>query len=111
MKKLIFLTLVFLCSFSPVPPTYIYVGDKVTSTGTTAVELQFYNVIGSSPQLIYIIVDESNTGTIQFSVGNEPGANAQPYAAGERIPITIINGTKNLYYKASAASNSFSVTQ
>ena len=93
-------------------PTYINVGEKVTSAGTSAIELQFNNVIGSYyGQQLYILVDSGNSGTIKFSVGGAPTANAQPYAAGAKIPISIINGSYNLWYQASAASQSFSVTQ
>ncbi len=111
MKKLICLILIFVVSTVYAVPTYINVGDKITSAGTSEIELQFNNVIGSGSQTIYIIVDSGNTGTIQFSVGTAITGNSQPYAAGAKIPLTIINGLYNLRYKASAASNSFSVTQ
>jgi hypothetical protein len=113
MKLLFSIAIILLMAFSPVTPTLINVGDKVTSAGTDPVELQFNKVLGSPgyPVTIYIIVDDANTGTIQFSVGAAPSASSQPYAAGSKIPITIINGYYNLWYDASAASNSFSVTQ
>lgn len=114
MKKILVILSLLCLSFLPVPPTptYVYIGDKITSAGTSDIELQFYNstVMYSGPQLIYIIVDSGNSGTIQFSVGVSVQSSAQPYAAGSRVPMTIYNGVQNLHYKASGASQSFSVT-
>ncbi len=111
-KYLLILSIFFLCSFDvPVVPTSINIGEKITSAGTSDVELQFRNVYGSPFQTIYIIVDASNNGTIQFSSGIDVPAANQPYAAGSKIIMTIMNGTYNLHYKASASSQSFSVTQ
>ena len=116
MKKLILLVslVLILASFTtvnPVPIT-VYSGYAITSSGSTEVEIQFGDLsdIANVKTMIYVQVDAGNSGTIQFSVGRAINASSQPYAAGSRIPIGIINGTKNLRYKASGSGQTFSVT-
>lgn len=117
MKKiLLFLLLIVTVSYGA---TFIDSGDIVTSVNSTAVELQFRNTYGNpASQVVCIVTDSTNTGTIQFQVAPAGTPVAvlswsakQAYPCCWRIPITIVNGKYNLYYKASAGSQSFTVTQ
>lgn len=79
---------------------------------TAFVPQTYYN-----PQTVYIQVDSTNTGTIKFCVALTnsfrpitPAAQFKSYGAGARIPVTIRNGIYNLFYKASASGNKFSIT-
>lgn len=115
MKKFIFLisVLFLLCAFkSDDTPTYIYSGYVVTSSGTSEVELQFSDLAVSQivKTLIYVQVSEDNSGTLQFSSGRTITSDFSTYSAGAKIPLTITNGYYNLRYKASGASQVFSVT-
>jgi hypothetical protein len=118
MKKLILCLLLFVAivasatpAVAPVPVT-IYSGYSITSAGSTEVELQFGDIatVNATKTTVYVQVASGNSGTIQFSVGREVDASHAAYAAGSKIPITITNGTRNLRYKASAASQTFTVT-
>lgn len=113
-NKLIFLFIlpILVFSFAPAPPpTLINNGDKIT-VGTTEVEYQLNDdqIYERHSQLLYIKVDDGNTGTIQFSVGVAVGANHHPWPAGSKFPITVRNGIKNLRAKGSAASQVFTIT-
>jgi hypothetical protein len=101
----------FTISDGPVP-SYVYSGYKVTSAGTAEVELQFSDLPTSQSvkTLVYVQVDASNSGTIQFSAGRDITASYNAYAAGAKIPVSVYNGYYNLRYKASASSQSFTVT-
>lgn len=91
--------------------TTIKIGEKVTSAGSSEIEVEFNATVGSSTyQTIYVTVDPGNSGTIQFSVGETIVAGHNAWPAGSRFPITIRNGIKNLRYKASGASQSFVCT-
>lgn len=94
------------------PPTYIYSGYVVTSSGTSEVELEFTDLPKSSTTkvLVYIQVDADNSGTIQFSSGRTITASFAACDPGQKVPMTITNGYFNLRYKASASSQSFTVT-
>lgn len=98
--------------YEPFVPVTVYSGNVITSSGTTEIELQFGDLPTSSAikTMVYIQVASGNSGTIQFSVGKTIDATYQAYAAGSKIPINISNGYKNLRYKASASSQSFSIT-
>jgi hypothetical protein len=114
MKKLFLISALFiLSSFAPLAPTLINNGDKITSAGTTEVELEFNDdQVNTRPfQTVYITIDDANTGTIQFSVGTAIDADHKAWGAGAKIVFTVRNGVKNLRYKASAASQSFVITQ
>jgi hypothetical protein len=114
MKKIFVLLSIVLMAFTAdVPvPTFIYSGYTVTSSGTSEVELEFTDLPKSSTSkiLVYIQVDDDNSGTVQFSSGRTITASFAAYDAGAKVPITITNGYFNLRYKASGASQSFTVT-
>lgn len=111
--RTLILLLPLLLSFTPPVPIFINNGDKITSSGTTEVELEFNDdqVYTRPSQVVYIKLDDANTGTIQFSVGTTVTASHQAWAAGTKFPITVKNGVKNLRYKASATGQSFVITQ
>lgn len=111
MKKLFILFVLLISGFCSFAQTTVKIGEKITSADTVQVEVQLNVVRAGVTQLIYITVDASNSGTIQFAVGEVINEDNYPWPAGSKIPITIKNGKSNLRYKASAASQSFVITQ
>jgi hypothetical protein len=115
MKKILFLIALSVMSFAFTVDDdidYIYSGYVVTSAGDSEVVLQFSDLAQSqtTKTLLYIQLDADNSGTIQFSAGQTITASFAAYDPGDRVPITICNGYTNLRYKASGASQSFTVT-
>lgn len=97
--------------------TTVYNGQQITASDTVTVELEFSNVLYEPAQVIYIQVDSANTGTIKFTVERtgtstpiKPAGIFKSWGAGARIPMTIDNGKYNLFYKASASGNAFTIT-
>lgn len=115
MKTLFTLLLFILLSLSVKAQTFVNVGESITSTDTVTREIIIRSVYGGqNGQLLYILVDEDNTGTLKFSSGQlSTSAMWLQYAfpAGARVPITIITGNRNLWYKASVAGQVFVITQ
>lgn len=118
MKKLIYL-FAFLCASIAHAQTTVYNFESITAADTVTVEIEFQisNQVQAyySPQIVYIQLDSANTGTIQFAVAltgtpTPVRSRFKAYGAGARVPVTIRNGLYNLFYKASAAGNSFSIT-
>src|SRR4051812_16498187 len=97
-KSVILVLLLAAFFFFPPVPTTIKIGEKVTSAGSTEVEVQLSAVrpSGYVPVLIYITVDSGNSGTIQFSVGEAIVSSHNAWVAGSKIPVTIVNGVSNL---------------
>jgi hypothetical protein len=100
------------------PPTLF--GDEVTSSGTSETVITYTDPIGvgaNAPVTLYITLNSSNSGTIQFSKGSSVGASARAFAAGEKVPFTVRSTTSSgsvvvqLRYKASATNQKFTVTQ
>lgn len=111
MKNLFLGLLLFVAIVTKAQTVTTYVGRTVTSSDTITHEVGLPWVFNSNPLLLYILVDEDNTGTIKFRVGNYPSMNSQyPFKAGDKIPITIQNGTNNLYFKASGSGQKFVIT-
>lgn len=97
--------------------TVVYNGQRIVASDTVTTEIEFFNVTYTPVQTVFIQVDSANTGTIKFTVsrtGNiqpiTPAGRYKSFGPGARIPITINNGLYNLFYKASAAGNSFTIT-
>lgn len=94
------------------------IGEIISSDDTITNSLSFRNLTGQSDQyLLYIYVDSSNTGTIKFSLNESmdwpndstpPDYNWKPWGAGARLNLTVSNN-RDLYYKASASGQSFTV--
>jgi hypothetical protein len=114
MKTLLTLILFVLLSLSVKAQTYVNIGQRITSTDTVTTEIivrQTYG--GSNGQLLYILLDENNTGTVKFSSGQISTANMwlqYGFPAESRVPISIITGNRNLWYKASASGQIFVIT-
>lgn len=118
MKKLLILILALLLSAIYIShcnaQTYVRDFQNVTASDTVTHELQFVKSF-EDLQTVYILVDSANTGTVKFAVDLHGTrypvrSTSKAYGAGARIPVTIRNGLYNLFYKASASGNKFSMT-
>jgi hypothetical protein len=119
-KYVLFFVLIASFAFVDKAPAALVTADyasDITSAGTAEVEIQFNApTLSTSWHTVYIFVNGSNTGTIQFTRQIKGGADIivaghHPFEAGDKVPITIQNGVYNLRYKASAAGQKFCVTQ
>lgn len=115
MKKILFVLLLFvLSSFAPAPE-FIYIGSQKDLADTNVHELQLFNLTGGGPQTVYIILPSTNTGTIEVTIQgtNESTMPTGLYEwpAGSKIPITVIPGIRNIYVRASVATQSLVITQ
>lgn len=91
--------------------TQVKIGQKITSADTVQVQIDVPSQNLPTQRTVYITVDQNNSGTIQFSVGDKVINNTfYAFPAGSKVPITIRKGT-GLRYKASSASQSFVITQ
>lgn len=117
--RLLFSLAVITLLFSFDSPPSLF-GDEITSAGSSVTQVTFTDPVGVSsgaPVTLYIKVDADNTGTIKFSKTSTVGASAAANAAGATIPLTVRATTSsgsvvvNLWYQASAADQSFVVTQ
>lgn len=99
--------------------TVVYNFESITAADTVTHEIEFQTSFQVqayyAPQTVYIQVDSANTGTVKFAVAltGTPlpiRSRFKAYGAGARIPVTIRNGLYNLFYKASASGNKFSLT-
>jgi hypothetical protein len=107
-----FLLFIFVGVLATPVPTTIKIGELVTSSGTSEVEVQLNTVRpATGVQLITVTVPSTNSGTIQFSVDETITAAYYAWPAGSKFVVSIKNGISNLRYKASGASQSFVVTQ
>ncbi len=92
--------------------TTIKIGEEVT-IGTTAVEYlidETYAGLTKPMQDLPISTNSSNSGTIQFSVGETPGAGQEAVAADKKkLILGVQNGYRNLWAKASGAGQKFTI--
>lgn len=92
--------------------TTIKIGEEVT-VGTTAVEYvidETATPVTKPTADLPIRTNASNSGTIQFSVGETPGSAQEAVAADKtRLILGVQNGYKNLWAKGSAADQKFTV--
>lgn len=98
--------------------TIVKQGQKITAADTVTHEVELNNTLFNPVQYITVYVDSANTGTIKFTVAPtstptpiKPASSFKSYGDGSRIIFAIDNGRYNLFYKASAANNSFTVTE
>jgi len=121
MKRLLILILAVLLTSVYVAhcQTAVYNFENITAADTATHEIEFQTSwqvqAYYAPQTVYIQIDSANTGTIQFAVAQTGTqypvrSRFKTYGPGARIPVTIRNGLYNLFYKASASGNSFSLT-
>lgn len=92
--------------------TSVKIGEEVT-VGGTAVEYEIdetYVALSKPFQDLPIDTNSSNSGTIQFSVGQTPPAAQEAVAAGQKRLIQgVQNGFRNLWAKGSAAGQKFTI--
>jgi len=92
--------------------TTIKIGEEVT-IGTTATEYvidETYAYISKPSFDCPITTSSSNAGTIQFSIGEAPGAGQSAIAADKKVLICgIQNGFRNLWADASQAGQKFTL--
>lgn len=92
--------------------TTIKIGEEVT-IGTTAVEYvidETYAKLDRPAAFIGVRTNASNTGTIQFAVGETPPAAQEAVAADKsRLYPGVQNGVHNLWAKGSAAGQKFTI--
>lgn len=92
--------------------TTIKIGEAVT-IGTTAVEYVIDESFASLPKPFVdlpISTAAGNAGTIQFAVGEAPGAGQTAVVADKKILILgVQNGFRNLWADASQAGQVFTV--
>lgn len=88
------------------------IGEEIT-VGGTAVEYlidETYVNLTKPFQDLPIDTNSSNSGTIQFSVGETPPAAQEAVAAGQKRIITgVQNGFRNLWAKGSASGQKFTI--
>lgn len=111
MKQPLLILALLLFAGAAFAQTNVKIGEKVTSADTVQVQVKVPNFSMPSTRMIYIQVDPTNSGTIQFSVGEVINDDFYAWPAGSRIPITIQSGRNELRYKASGAGQSFVITQ
>lgn len=92
--------------------TTIKVGEAVT-VGTSAVEYyidETYAVMSKPFVDLPITTASANSSTIQFSVGETPGAGQTAVAADKKTLILgVQNGYRNLWAKGGAAGQVFTI--
>lgn len=114
MKTIITLILFVLLSLSVKAQTYVNVGEQITSTDTVTHEIIVRSVFGgNNGQLLFIFTDVDNTGTLKFSSGQLTTDSMwlqYGFPAESKIPITIVTGNRNLWYKASSAGQIFTIS-
>lgn len=92
--------------------TTIKIGEEVT-VGTTAVEYvidETFAKLTKPFQDLPISTNASNSGTIQFSVGETPPAAQEAVAADKKkLVLGVQNGFRNLWAKGSASGQKFTV--
>ena len=92
--------------------TTIKIGEEVTigTTGTEYVIDETYVKL-TNPVDLCIHTNSSNSGTIQFAVGETPGAAQEAVAADKKIIILgVQNGVRNLWADASSSGQKFTVS-
>lgn len=92
--------------------TTIKIGEEVTigTTGTEYVIDETYALLPKPFQTLAITTSSGNAGTIQFAIGETPGAGQEAVAADQkRIIEGVQNGFRNLWADASVAGQKFTV--
>lgn len=85
----------------------------VTSSDTNSSEVQFTQdqILPTDIRGIVTLFITIVSGTFQFNVGSAVVSSSASYTVGDTVPpITIVNGAKNLFYKAGAGSQTFKVS-
>lgn len=111
MKKLIVFLIAVTALSASILVDLAKIGQKITSSGTSEVVLQFTNLKppNGTSHFVYIQTLSTNTDSIQFSGDVAIADSLYSWPANSRIPITINN--RQLRYKAGASNQSFVVTQ
>jgi hypothetical protein len=92
--------------------TTIKLQQEVT-IGTTPTEylIDTTNALLTSPVFdVAIAMTSTNTGTIQFAVGETPPASQRACVASEKIVLPVQNGLYNLWAVASLAGQKFTIS-
>ena len=85
------------------------IGDEIT-IGTTDTEYTIAEAgLLGNPQEVTVECLSTNSGTIQFSVGETPPVTAHAHAAGEKRVFTV-GGSKKLWAKGSGAGQKFVIS-
>lgn len=92
--------------------TTVKIGEEIT-IGTTATEYvidETYALLSKPFQDLQINTAAGNGGTIQFAVGEAPGAAAEAVAANKtRLIKGVQNGFRNLWADGSGAGQKFTI--
>lgn len=92
--------------------TTVKIGEEITigTTGTEYVIDESLAQLSKPFQDLPITTNSSNSGTIQFAVGETPGAAQEAVAAGQkRIIQGVQNGFRNLWADASGSGQKFTI--
>lgn len=94
--------------------TSVKKGQDISLVDATAVEFEYVTLPIPVPMDLFIEVDSTNAGTIQFQVlkkdtpiGPIDWTGIKAWAAGSKPYFSIENGNLNLFAKASAGTQKF----